>query len=211
MYNLPITSILRHTLGIVVSIYILIASCSYAGTLDLESYSQCLSDLELYEGWGPYNNDCIYEDYLPHSNKYILTLPGGVHLTPHAIKFLRCKLKYAGNLNKGAKVPRHISESMQQWYVNEVCNTKKLEGFKNLHLDIQNHLLQLGYTTNFLTWKDLRKAVKTGNIFSIPNILRDSKVWRDEQEAFKRNPLKIRRWENTILRIEDFLNNLRCK
>lgn len=176
-----------------------------------ESYSQCLSDLELYEGWGPNNNDCIYEDYLPHSNKSILILPGGVHLTPYAIKFLRCKLKYTGNLNKGTKVPRHISESMQQWYINEVCNTKKLEGFKNLPLYIQNHLLQLGYTTNFLAWKDLRKAVKTGNIFSIPNILRDSKVWRAEQEAFKRNPLKIRRWENTILKIEDFLNNIRCK
>lgn len=174
-------------------------------------YTNCIIDIQLYEGWGPHNNDCIYEDYLPQSNKSILTLPGGVHLTPYAIKFLRCKLKYNGNLNKGTKVPRHISESMQQWYINEVCNTKKLEGFKNLPLYIQNHLLQLGYTTNFLEWKDLRKAVKTGNIFSIPNILRDSKVWRDEQEAFKRNPLKIRRWENTILKIEDFLNNIRCK
>lgn len=174
-------------------------------------YNNCIIDIQLYEGWGPNNNDCIYEDYLPHSKKSILTLPGGVHLTPHAIKFLRCKLKYNGNLNKGTRVPRHISESMQQWYVNEVCNTKKLEGFKNLPLYIQNHLLQLGYTTNFSTWKDLRKAVKTGNIFSIPNILRDSKVWRDEQEAFKRNPLKIRRWEHTILKIEDFLNSIRCK
>lgn len=211
MYNLPITSILRHALRIIVPIYILVASCSYASTRNPAFYSQCLSDLELYEGWGPHNNDCIYEDYLPHSKKSILTLPGGVHLIPHAIKFLRCKLKYNGNLNKGTKVPRHISESMQQWYINEVCNTKKLEGFKNLPLYIQNHLLQLGYTTNFLEWKDLRKAVKTGNIFSIPNILRDSKVWRDEQEAFKRNPLKIRRWEHTILKIEDFLNNIRCK
>lgn len=166
------------------------------------TYADMVKDLQSYEGWGTRNNDEIYMDTSDLKDKHIPTLPGGVKLYPFVKKYLRNNLKYKGALDVGSKIPRNVSKNLQEWYLqNHVC-VRTMQGFNKLPVNVQNHLLQLGFNANLPNWPNFRKALAEGNKAEIIKHLRYSKVWRKEQERLQKGEKFTPRWTNTINAIE---------
>lgn len=166
------------------------------------TYADMVKDLQSYEGWGKRNNDEIYMDKKDLKDKHIPTMPGGVKLYPFVEQYLRKNLKYTGDLKVGSKIPRNISRQLQEWYLQNHVGVRNLEGFNKLSENAKNHLLQLGFNANLPNWPNFREALAAGNKAEIIKHLRDSDVWRNEQERFKKGEKFTPRWTNTINAIE---------
>lgn len=166
------------------------------------TYADMVKDLQSYEGWGTRNNDEIYMDKKDTKDKHIPTMPGGVKLYPFVEQYLRKNLKYTGDLKVGSKIPRNISRQLQEWYLQNHVGVRNLEGFNKLSENAKNHLLQLGFNANLPNWPNFRKALAAGNKAEIIKHLRDSNVWRNEQERLQKGEKFTPRWTNTINAIE---------
>lgn len=166
------------------------------------TYADMVKDLQSYEGWGKRNNDEIYMDTKDAKDKHIPTMPGGVKLYPFVEQYLRKNLKYTGDLKVGSKIPRNISKQLQEWYLQNHVGVRNLEGFNKLSENAKNHLLQLGFNANLTNWPNFRKALAAGNKAEIIKHLRDSNVWRNEQERLQKGEKFTPRWTNTINAIE---------
>lgn len=166
------------------------------------TYADMVKDLQSYEGWGTRNNDEIYMDTKDTKDKHIPTMPGGVKLYPFVEQYLRKNLKYTGDLKVGSKIPRNISRKLQEWYLQNHVGVRNLEGFNKLSETAKNHLLQLGFNANLPNWPNFRKALAAGNKAEIIKHLRDSNVWRNEQERFQKGEKFTPRWTDTINAIE---------
>lgn len=166
------------------------------------TYADMVKDLQSYEGWGKRNNDEIYMDKKDLKDKHIPTMPGGVKLYPFVEQYLRKNLKYTGDLKVGSKIPRNISRQLQEWYLQNHVGVRNLEGFNKLSENAKNHLLQLGFNANLPNWPNFRKALAAGNKAEIIKHLRDSNVWRNEQERFQKGEKFTPRWTNTINALE---------
>lgn len=166
------------------------------------TYADMVKDLQSYEGWGTRNNDEIYMDTKGTKDKYIPTMPGGVQLHPFVEQYLRKNLKYTGDLKVGSKIPRNISRQLQEWYLQNHVGVRNLEGFNKLSETAKNHLLQLDFNANLPNWPNFREALAAGNKAEIIKHLRDSDVWRNEQEKFKKGKKFTPRWTDTINAIE---------
>ena len=166
------------------------------------TYADMVKDLQSYEGWGTRNNDKIYMDTKDLKDKHIPTMPGGVKLYPFVEQYLRNNLKYTGDLKVGSKIPRNISKQLQEWYLQNHVGVRNLEGFNKLSENAKNHLLQLGFNANLTNWPNFRKALAAGNKAEIIKHLRDSNVWRNEQERLRKGEKFTPRWTNTINAIE---------
>lgn len=166
------------------------------------TYADMVKDLQSYEGWGTRNNDEIYMDTKDTKDKHIPTMPGGVKLYPFVEQYLRNNLKYTGDLKVGSKIPRNISRQLQEWYLQNHVGVRNLEGFNKLSENAKNHLLQLGFNANLPNWPNFRKALAAGNKAEIIKHLRDSNVWRNEQERLQKGEKFTPRWTNTINAIE---------
>lgn len=166
------------------------------------TYADMVKDLQSYEGWGTRNNDEIYMDTKDLKDKHIPTMPGGVKLYPFVGQYLRKNLKYTGDLKVGSKIPRNISKQLQEWYLQNHVGVRNLEGFNKLSENAKNHLLQLGFNANLPNWPNFREALAAGNKAEIIKHLRDSNVWRNEQERFQKGEKFTPRWTNTINALE---------
>ena len=162
------------------------------------TYADMVKDLQSYEGWGTRNND----DTKDTKDKHIPTMPGGVKLYPFVEQYLRKNLKYTGDLKVGSKIPRKISKQLQEWYLQNHIGVRNLEGFNKLSENAKNHLLQLGFNANIPNWPNFREALAAGNKAEIIKHLRDSNVWRNEQERFQKGEKFTPRWTNTINALE---------
>lgn len=173
-----------------------------SATSQAYTYADMVKDLQSYEGWGKRNNDEIYLDTKGTKDKYIPTMPGGVQLHPFVEQYLRKNLKYTGDLKVGSKIPRNISRQLQEWYLQNHVGVRNLEGFNKLSETAKNHLLQLDFNANLPNWPNFREALAAGNKAEIIKHLRDSDVWRNEQEKFKKGKKFTPRWTDTINAIE---------
>lgn len=165
-------------------------------------YAQSLNDLRKFEGWGVKNNDLIYMDSADLADKGIPTLPGGVKLYPEVQEYLRKKLKYTGDLKVGAYIPRNISSQLQDWYFKNNVSVRKLKGFNKLPISAQNRLATLGFNANLANWPKFRESLAKGDYAGIIRNLRDSAVWRREQEWMKTKKNPTLRWTTTINALE---------
>lgn len=166
------------------------------------TYEDLLRDLQTYEGWGTHNNDKIYMDTADLKDKHVPTMPGGVKLYPFVEQYLRKNLKYTGDLKVGSRIPRKISKQLQEWYLQNHVGVRTMQGFDKLPVNVQNHLLQLGFNANLPNWKNFRGALAAGNKAEMVKHLRDSNVWRKEQERLQKGEKFTPRWTNTINAIE---------